>query len=219
MKRVKTLSAPLWLLGLSLGFFGAGMWLVNQHKWSPLYVPIPLNAGVFRSENFSVDMPARYHVEIEVDRLLPFERLECLLGGSPKAEPNLCGGRPPLLNLSWEVYDQSGTRLEIPYEIGGIGSSQTTVSRLLGNFSGKKGQSYFVLLNLMTDATPLRNLRPHLVVREASHVYKGNLALAQVLALPGWGFGVVGSVWLLGLALRAAVIRIIGHRSASAPNK
>ena len=212
MKFFRSLRTPFALLAVAVAFYGAAFWLLNQHVWTPLDIPFPLNAGTFRTPSFAVDLNAIYRVEVEIDRLLPLEKLEPMLGiRSGGSDP------PASLDLVWAVFDQQGAKQTPPYSYtSGVGSTSTTISRLLGDFRGRKGQSYSIQLDLKTDAHALKNFRPRLVVSEASHVFKGNLAIAQILALPGWGFGLVALVWLVILALRAVFVQVIKRSASSA---
>src|SRR5262245_17885495 len=98
------MKVPLGLVIAACAIFAVNFWSLNQHDWTPLSTPLPLKAGEFTSPVFSVDLDSSYSVEIVVERVMPFERLVCLLGART-FRPDQCDGVPPALDLSYSVYE------------------------------------------------------------------------------------------------------------------
>lgn len=166
------------MLCAGLGIYALALWMLNRYTWEPLRQPLVVASGQIVSSAFAVDLTAAYCVQLEVDRVQPYETLRSMLGS-----PDNSGTCPAVLDASFTVSDTSGEQVKT-MSFTGIGSTNDTLSRLMGGFDAKAGHSYVVTLNLKRDASALLPANPRLVVREDSHIYKGSVAWAQVLAIP-----------------------------------
>jgi hypothetical protein len=168
------------LIVAGLALLGISQWLLNAHTWTPLFTTIEFRPAQVVSHSFAVDLTAEYSVEIEVGRFLSFEELEKMLAA---------------LDVTYRVEDLSAKPVK-EFHLIGSGSSGKNVVRVLGQFDGKKNHSYRITLESHSDGIVLTQGTPRLVVRENSHLFKGNLAMAQVLALPAFGLIGIGAIWL-----------------------
>lgn len=74
---------PAALLCTALIIYGSAFVLVRWYDSRALTLPIDLKPGTTRSPEFHVDQKVNYLVELEVERNIPFNELNCLLGQPP----------------------------------------------------------------------------------------------------------------------------------------
>ena len=85
----------------------AAMLMTQKSQWEPTTFGVNLQSGKTRSQVFAVRRDADYLIELEVDRELPFDELNCLLGVNPgTSEP--CAETSPI-ELDW--VDKSASRI------------------------------------------------------------------------------------------------------------
>jgi hypothetical protein len=124
--------------------------------------PVPLNEGVWRSQEFPVGKHD-YHVLLDVDRRMPLEELDCDLGPSPR--PGYQCNTPPLLDLDWRIWDGMTLVKNWPAKpIRAGGWSNTSTSCFLGDFEGKRNGHFILELNVKKDAGRLKDLRPRVQI-------------------------------------------------------
>ena len=123
--------------------------------------PVPLNVGVWRSEEFPVGRHS-YHVWLNVDRRMPLEELDCDLG---PARPGDHCMTPSLLDLEWRIWD-GGTLVQTwtakPIEAAAWSKGET--SCFLGNFEGKRNGQFTFEMNVKKDAGRLKDLHPRVQI-------------------------------------------------------
>jgi hypothetical protein len=103
-----------------------------------------------------------YHVELEVDRHMPLDELDCDLGPPPTGHQ--CS-TPPLLDLEWKIWD--GTRLVKNWPAMPIRASawsEASTSCFLGDFDGKRNGFFTLELNVKKDAGRLKDLHPRMQI-------------------------------------------------------
>jgi hypothetical protein len=123
--------------------------------------PVPLNQGVWRSQEFPVGKHD-YHVWLAVDRRMPLEELDCDLGPS---RPGYKCNTPPLLDLEWRIWDATTLVKNWPAKpIRADAWSETSTSCLLGDFEGKKNGHFTLELNVKNDAGRLKELHPRVQI-------------------------------------------------------
>jgi len=153
---LKTLS--LSAFSNSLAANGAG---VSLHCTPAPEFPIPLNEGVWRSQEFPVGKHD-YHVWLIVDRRMPLEKLDCDLG---PPRPNHVCETPPLLDLEWKIWN--GTESVKNWSAKPIRAdawSEAETSCLFGGFEGKRNGHFVLELNVKKDAGSLKDLRPRIEI-------------------------------------------------------
>lgn len=192
LKRKKKL-----LLSLAAGIilFVVSLLIGNWYQWLPLSFPMDLRGGSHQqSSSFNVNFTSNYLIDIEVDRNLPFERLNCLLGIQPN--PEQCSDKS-VVDIRWSVLSLGekiahGTSDQ---ERDGAWSSQ--ISRTIGRFRGEKGHEYQINIESLKDASALRDANPRIVVRVHPFDSKGYHVVAQLLMWAGFVVVAASLVWLV----------------------
>lgn len=134
-------------------------------KHEPVVIPVSLAKGkTVRTPVFLVKN-AEYHIDIRVDRGLPFGELSCMIGGSTHhcemAHFDL------VLEAEWRVLDgdhvvAQGTSRD---SLGESAWADSFMDRYLGEFAGVANKKYVVEVKFTKDGTALKELNPRLVVR------------------------------------------------------
>jgi hypothetical protein len=82
--------------------------LPAAHNWTPVRMPISLASGTLTSPEFRTDLDTNYEINIEVDRKIDPEKLDCLLGNQAFfLKP--CKTVPNLIDISWTVASHGQT--------------------------------------------------------------------------------------------------------------
>src|SRR5262249_5412319 len=90
-----------------------------------------------RSPPFRIYVDGDYTIDLEVQRNLALDKLNCLLGVDPGGgEP--CDSRSPVL-LNWTISAAAGIVANGSSADRHAGAWGSTVSRTIGSFSGKRG--------------------------------------------------------------------------------
>jgi len=123
--------------------------------------PVPLTAGMWRSAPFPVGKHD-YHVELQVDRMLPLAQLDCELG--PSTAYGHCN-TPPLLDVAWKIWDG-----DVPVKcwsekpIRASAWAEAETSCFLGTFEGKRNGMFTLEWNVKQDAGRLKELHPQIYI-------------------------------------------------------
>ena len=145
---------------LSEGGLANGVSLSLHCTPSPNF-SVPLTLGVWRSEPFPVGKHD-YHVELEVDRRVPIEELDCDLG--PPRDGHECSTQP-LLDLEWKVWDgETLVKSWSSHPIRAGAWSETSTSCFLGDFEGKRNGHFTLELDVKKDAGQLKDLHPRIQI-------------------------------------------------------
>jgi hypothetical protein len=191
----------IFIVGISL--FGLSYPIATWNKWTPVSFPIDLRPGISRSPAFSIDLSSDYLIELEVERKLPFEQINCLLGVSPLPNGNCVGIESPV-DLRWVVSSLGRKIAEGSSEQEHGGAWSTSISRTIGRFRGDKGQEYRVQVESLKDASVLTSSNPRITVGVHSIKSKGYYAFAQITGWIGIALASVGLIWVfIGLARRS----------------
>lgn len=190
---------------VGIGFIFAGialwgawlLWLKTRH-YAPVKMPVSMSVGHIRTKEFVVNIDARYNIEIEVEKKIPFDTLNCLLGMAPSI-PNVCADQE-IINANWVLSSAGkvigqGSSLQ---DRGG-GWANDTISREIGSFEGRKGQRYRLDLDLLKDGTALSAGNPRLTVSVDPGFIEGSMFTTALLIDP-----VAGVLALIGLILLIA---------------
>jgi hypothetical protein len=156
-----------------------------------------------RSPEFRVDQKTSYLVELEVDRKIPFDELNCLLGESISQKP--CAVKS-VVDIQWVLMNgfkeiASGTSRN--EKGGGYGP---TITKTLGRFEGSPRTPYVLQVTSLMDGSALTPAGPRIVVQVHPMNYKGYFVVAQLMAMLAMGIAVIGGIWLLIWAVRAYVV-------------
>src|ERR1700739_1443900 len=77
-----TRSKLVGLIFLAVGIVLYGTWIVwlSTRTDHPVDVPISMTIGHVRTREFKINLTAPYLIEIDVQKKIPFDTLNCLLG-------------------------------------------------------------------------------------------------------------------------------------------
>ena len=191
-------------LVLGLCALGISTFLTRSSIWQPLTLPVDLQYGATLSRPFTVGTSADYLVELEADRAMPLEELNCLLG-IDTGTPIQCNGVAPV-ELTWQVTSSNPAGIVAEGRSGGPGSGawSDTVSRTLGRFPGKKGDEYVLKVMSTQNGSALMPANPRIVVRQHPLQSKSTAVAAQLLF---WFGIIVVVVALVLLVLRRSRLR------------
>jgi hypothetical protein len=202
MKLKKNLNAPLLMLSIGIAILGCSLIIGYWYKWEPVSFAIDLRPGITsRSPPFSVNLTTNYLIELEVERNLPFEQLNCLLGVGEALGLEKCQAMPSPVELKWSVFSPSG-KLVAQGASGQVHDgawSSGTIDRTIGSFQGDKGNEYLVQVESLKDASVLAPTNPRITVRVHPFGSKGHYVVSGM----GMAFGIVIAIMgLLWLAVR-----------------
>ncbi len=205
MKLNKNLKAPLLILSIGIAILGGSLIVGYWYKWEPVSFAVDLRPGITtRSPPFSVNLTTNYLIELEVERNLPFEQLNCLLGVGEVLGLAKCQTTPSPVDIKWSAFSSSGKQVaQGTSELEHDGAwSSATIDRTIGSFRGDKGNEYLVQVESLKDASVLAPTNPRITVRVHPFESKGHYVVAGV----GMAFGIVivimGLLWLAVKVLR-----------------
>ncbi len=159
-------------------------------------MPVAMSVGHVRTNEFTVNIKAPYEIDIEVEKRIPFDTLNCLLGMSSSVSGD-CTNAPEVVSATWvvsndgRVYAQGSSVADR----GGVWANGT-ISREIGRFDGERGRKYQLDVDVLTDGTRLAAGNPRLTVSVDSDFVEGTMFETAFLVYP-----VVGGLLLIGLIL------------------
>ena len=200
IRDAKGLRWPALILGAALAIFASALVVSNWYQWRILALPVDLKLGVTRSAEFRVDQNVNYLVELEVERNIPFDELNCMIGESRKP----CSVKP--VDIHWRLLNgpkemaagSSGNQTG-----GGYG---TTITKTLGRFEGSPRTPYTLEVISFVDGSALAPANPRIVVQVHPMDYKGHYVIAQLMVMGAIGIAAGGLIWLLVWGVRAYVV-------------
>jgi hypothetical protein len=165
-------------------------------------MPISLRGGHVRTREFKVNLKALYIVEIEVEKKIPYETLNCLLG-IEDINPDKCKNNASVVNVSW-VLSSQGAVVALGSTIESKGGSWTKdiIARQIGSFQSEKGRQYTLDVNVLADGSSLTEGNPRLKVG-VHPMYYENVAFADIpFLLVTVVLIVIGTIMLVASTLR-----------------
>jgi len=205
-------------IGLAIAVVGIlapitlSVWHATIH-FVPVYRTIALAPGHLR-QPFTLNFSGFYVMEIEVERKLPHETLQCLLGVEDSYTPaGQCRDIPPVLNFSWKLTRDGQTILTgSSAKIVGGAYSDATVASELASFEGKRGQRYTLDMDFLQDGSKLSVANPKLRIGVDGLTYEDfmvfdlmSLAFAVICCLIGGAMFLVSNAALRRKKKQAAV--------------
>jgi hypothetical protein len=201
-----------WPLRFCIGFlvvagalFASAYIILNRHNWEPLRSPASLAEGRRGPFSFRTDLDTDYLINIDVERKIESQKLDCMLGMS--IFPERCHGLPSLVDISWRVTGYGKTIAEgnsTNYKGSGWGP---TVQREIGRFRAAKGSAYTLDLVVNKDAGSLNVANPKIVVAVHPEEYKGYWVIAQLIGMVAILFALIGLAFGAYAAGRALLHR------------
>jgi len=168
----------------------------ETRTWVPVDMPVSLTVGHIRTREFKINQNAFYEIEIEAERNIPFQTLNCLLGVE-SIEPNRCQDTPSVIRASWTLTNNGIAVARGSSDEFKGGGWSNTISRGIGNFRLEKGRRYVLDADILTDGTVLEATHPRLKVGVHPEHYEWNMVMGLfVTALSGL-IGLIGITMLI----------------------
>ena len=205
----KLVTGGLALIVLGVIPYGS-MWLWvgrQQQTWQPLSSPISLHKGQRISPEFETRASIGYQLLVEMDRSLPFQRMECLLGLAGWDSEKTCVGVSEIDNIRWTVRSGNVVIATGSSRDRRAGTYSDTISKIIGPFEAEKGRRYTVLLDVLEDASELDRTNPRLVIQTFPGYWEGTIILWQLTAYAGVVVGGAVLLLLLFVVVRRWLVR------------
>lgn len=195
MKDLTYLKLPSMILAAGLALLGGSLLIGNWHSWEPASFPIDLRPGKEQqSPAFRVDLTTTYLIELEVERNMPFEQLNCLLGVDP-GFPEHCRAIPSPVDLEWSVFASGKLVAKGASHQEREGAWGPRISRTVGRFQSKKGEEYLVQIKSLSDGSMLAPAKPRITIRAHPIESKTYHVLAQLVAWIAFTVIAVSLLW------------------------
>lgn len=178
---------------IGLGFVLAGMILIagwtvwlQTRDIVPVNIPLAMTIGHVRTAEFSVNVRSRYQIEIEVEKKIPFDTLNCLLGmAGATATP--CPDAE-VVNAGWKLFSgENIVREGSSADDRGGAWANDTISREIGEFEGSPGGHYRLEVDILTDGARLAAGNPRLKVSVSPDFLEGAGFLTALRIAPAAG--------------------------------
>jgi hypothetical protein len=194
-----------------LGYAGWTIWLQTR-DWVVVDQPVSLAVGEIRTKSFTANIPSPYLIEIEVQKTMPFDTLNCLMGMTSVASQSSCVSTPAVIDMNWKIVSDgqmvaSGSSKD---DRGG-GWAQDTISREIGSFKPQKRTRYELVVNVLADGSGLSPANPHLKVSASPDFLEGMMFFTALRIIPAAGVLVLLGAVLLILSL------VLSHREKRQP--
>jgi hypothetical protein len=175
-------------------------WLTTRAN-RPVDVPISMAVGHVRTREFKVNLKALYTIEIEVQKKIPFDTLNCLLGlgmSSTSSALQECPDRPSVVKASWTLTSDgqivaSGSSNDD--RSGGWGND--SISRILGNFHSENGRRYVLDVDVLADGSSLAPGNPRLKVKVHPMFYEDVIVGGAAVSLTALVLVLIGGILLV----------------------
>lgn len=172
-------SRRTWLLAVAPPLIGIAILAVGAFSGRVLEFPVALVPGTTWAPSFRVTRGVRHVVLLELDRTIPLQELECLLGQAAFRPP--CA-MEPIVRIDWKL--RRGAR-EVASGTSHQGTSavgEDGVAVLIGQFEATAWSRYVLELDPLLDGSALAAANPRVVVQFHPEVTKGFHISAPLIA-------------------------------------
>jgi hypothetical protein len=157
--------------------------------------------GDMRTPEFKVNRNAPYDIYIEVQKKIPFDTLNCLLGtaaGPTSSDLQECPDRPSVVKVSWVLTSdgQLVARGSTDEHRSGAWTNDS-IERDLGHFQSRSGRPYILNVDVLADGSLLAPGNPRLKVEVLPTVCEDELFESAIVNLIAVGLVIVGGILLL----------------------
>jgi hypothetical protein len=158
--------------------------------------------GHLRTPEFKLNLNAPYSIEIEVQKTIPFDTLNCLLGMAfTSRELEECRDRASVVNASWILTSGGKTVASGSSKDNRSGSwMNDSIARELGHFQSESGRRYVLEVNVLSDGSALASGNPQLKVEVYPGYYETTMYQSLFVLLATAAIALVGVV-LLAISL------------------
>jgi hypothetical protein len=197
----RTKLAGVALVASGVVLFGIwAIWLATRTD-RPVDVPISMAVGHVRTREFKVNLNAVYIIEIEVQKKIPFDTLNCLLGlgmSSTSSELQECPDRPSVVKASWTLTRDGRTVASGSSDDDRGGDwGNDSISRILGSFHSEDGRRYVLDVNVLADGSSLAVGNPRLKVRVHPMFYEDVMVGGATISLIAFALVLTGGILLV----------------------
>jgi hypothetical protein len=214
LSRAKLVGLAFMAGGIAL--YGSwAIWLAIRTN-RPVDVPISMAIGHVRTREFKVNLNALYTIEIVVQKKIPFDALNCLLGlgmSSTSSALQDCPDRPSVVKVSWTLTSDGRTIASGSSDddrSGGWGND--SISRILGTFHSENGRRYVLDVDVLADGSSLALGNPRLKVEVHPMFYEDVMVGGAAMSLTALVLVLIG-----GILLVISFVRNRHARKVSAP--
>ncbi len=197
--RIKLVGIGFICVGIA--FYGTGILWFSTRADRPVNMPISMAVGHVRTPAFKVNRNAIYRIEIEVQKAIPFDTLNCLLGtaiAATSTELQECRDRPSVVKALWVLSSDGQTVARGSTDDYRSGAwSNDSISRLLGTFRSQSGRPYVLDLDVLADGSALGAGNPHLKVEVSPTVYETEIVESAILFFSMMVAVLIGVILLL----------------------
>jgi hypothetical protein len=191
--------AGLILVAAGIALYGTWVLWLRTRTERPVDIPISMAAGHVRTSEFKLNLNAPFTIMIDVQKTIPFETLNCLLGtASARASTDIgdCPDTPSVVKASWVLSSEGQTVARGSSEDYRSGAwMNDSISRELGSFQGHRGRRYVLDVDVLADGSSLARGNPRLKVEVHPMVYEGHAVFSVFFFLA------TGVLELTGIAL------------------
>ncbi len=167
--------------------------------------------GHVRTGEFKVNLNALYIIEIEVQKKIPFDTLNCLLGlgtSSTSSALQECPDRPSVVKASWTLTSGGRTVTSGSSDDDREGDwGNDSISRILGSFHSEDGRRYVLDVNVLADGSSLALGNPRLKVRVHPMFYEDVMVGGAAISLIALVLVLIGGILLVVSFVKSRHIR------------
>ncbi|HLJ90030.1 MAG TPA: hypothetical protein VKZ53_24690 [Candidatus Angelobacter sp.] len=162
-----TIAAAIGALFLMPGVFAGHK--EHPYRHADVDIPVSLAVGVVRTPEFST-RAEWYDIMVQVEKPMPFVRMQCMMGVAPNWHTEDCSINDPLLRADWSVWDgeQMVDKGSIPNRCA-CKFEDKYIYKFIGSFGADADKKYVVEVKFTGDGTPLDIANPHLIIIQHRH--------------------------------------------------
>jgi hypothetical protein len=192
------------------------LWLSTRTE-RPVNIPMPATIGHIRTREFKLNMNAPYTIMVEVQKTIPIDTLNCLLGTSMapmSTDLQDCPNVPSVVKASWKLTSDGRVVAQGSSDDYRSGAwMNDSISRELGHFQSQRGRRYVLDVDVLADGTSLTPGNPRLKVEVHPEVYEGNIFRTIIIFLAMGVLILIGSILLIISFLKDRRMRSILPKS------
>lgn len=194
--KMKPFIAPFLTIAIGAAILAWSYHYIDSYKWKPASFPFDFRSGVSTSQNFKVNLNAEYEINLHVERNLPLEQINCLMG-IESLFPDRCKDIISSVDMKWSVFS-GGIQVSEgkSNQVRGGGWGQT-IHRTIGKFQGESGKDYIVKIDSLRDAFIFAPLKPQFKIEVNNTVFEEYYIIANLVAWSGLAIGIFGFIFLM----------------------
>jgi hypothetical protein len=199
LSRTKLVGFAFVAVGIAL--FGTWAMWIGTRTDRPVDIPVSMAIGHLRTREFKINLNALYTIDIEVQKTIPFDTLNCLLGTAMAPTSTAlqeCSDRPSVVKASWVLTSNGQTVARGSSDDYRSGAwMNNAISRELGHFQSQSGRRYVLDVDVLADGSPLAPGNPRLKVEVHPMFYEDVMVGGAMLSLAAFVLVVIGAILLV----------------------